>query len=84
MFLMKTISLEIPEEIKVPEKDLEKIVRIELALRLYQKGYVSLGQARKISGLSKQEFLELLSKERIPINYDENEFKKDLKVIEQL
>ncbi|RKY45703.1 MAG: UPF0175 family protein, partial [Candidatus Neomarinimicrobiota bacterium] len=28
--------------------------------------------------------LELLSKEKIPVNYDENEFKKDLKVIEQL
>jgi len=81
---MKTISIEVPDEIKVPEKDLERLVKVELALRLYQKGYVSLGQARRISNLSKWEFLELLSREKIPVNYDENEFKKDLKVIEQL
>jgi predicted HTH domain antitoxin len=41
---------------------------VELALRLYQKGYVSLGQARRVSNLSKWEFLELLSKEKIPVN----------------
>ncbi len=81
---MKTISIEVPDEIKVPEKDLERLVKVELALRLYQKGYVSLGQARRISNLSKWEFLELLSREKIPVNYDENEFKKDLKVIKQL
>ena len=81
---MKTISIEVPDEIKVPEKDLERLVKVELALRLYQKGYVSLGQARRISNLSKWEFLELLSREKMPVNYDENEFKKDLKVIEQL
>ncbi len=81
---MRTISIELPDEIKVPEKDLEGVVKVELALRLYQKGYVSLGQARRISGLSKWEFLELLSKEKIPLNYDVDELKKDLKVIEQL
>ena len=81
---MKTISIEVPDEVKVPEKDLERLVKVELALRLYQKGYVSLGQARRISNLSKWEFLELLSREKIPVNYDENEFKKDLKVIKQL
>jgi predicted HTH domain antitoxin len=81
---MRTVSIDVPDEIKVPEKDLEKLIRVELALRLYQKGYVSLGQARRISNLSKWEFLELLSKEKIPVNYDENELKRDLKVIEQL
>jgi len=81
---MKTVSIEVPDEIKIPEKDLERLVKVELALRLYQKGYVSLGQARRISNLSKWEFLELLSREKIPVNYDENELEKDLKVIEQL
>ncbi len=35
---MKTISIEVPDEVKVPEKDLERLVKVELALRLYQKG----------------------------------------------
>lgn len=81
---MITISIEVPEEIKAPEREIERLIRVELALRLYQKGYASLGQARKISGLSKWEFLELLSREKISLNYDESELKKDLKAIEQL
>ncbi len=32
-------------------------LRVELAVRLYEKGIASLGQARRIAGLSKWEFL---------------------------
>ena len=59
-------------------------MRIELVLRLYEKGIVSLGQARRIAGLSKWDFLELLAKDGIPIHYNERELKKDLEVVEGL
>ena len=80
----KTITIEIPENIKIPREELENRIKQELALRLYEKGLVSFGQARRISGLSKWEFLELLRKEKIPISYDEEELEEDLRVIERL
>ncbi len=80
----KTITIEIPENIKIPKEELENRIKQELALRLYEKGLVSFGQARRISGLSKWEFLELLRKEKIPISYDEEELEEDLRVIERL
>jgi predicted HTH domain antitoxin len=43
----KIVQIEIPEEvitgIKIPEKDLEKMIKIKLAIALYQRGYLSLG-----------------------------------------
>ncbi len=80
----RTITIDIPEDIKIPEKEFEKRIRQELALRLYEKGLVSLGQARRISGLSKWDFLELLRKEGIPLAYGEKELEEDLRVAEEL
>ena len=77
----------IPEHIKsamrLPPDEIEKRLRIELALRLYEKGIVSLGVARKIAGLTKWEFLELLAKEKIPIHYGEEELREDFEWIEK-
>jgi len=68
--------------VEVPEHLDEATVRVELALRLYEKRLVSLGQARRIAGLPKWEFLELLARERIPIDYDEDELEEDLEAVE--
>ena len=53
---VKRIVTEVPEELRVPPGELEERLRIELALRLYEKGIASLGQARRIAGLSKWDF----------------------------
>lgn len=53
---VKRIVIEVPEELRVPPGELEERLRIELALRLYEKGIASLGQARRIAGLSKWDF----------------------------
>jgi len=52
-------------------------------LRLYKKGIASLGQARRIAGLSKWDFLELLAKEGIPLHYGE-ELRNDLEIARKL
>jgi len=78
------VRVKIPVEVRIPEEDLERVVRVELALRLYEKGFVSLGQARRIAGLSKRDFLELLARERIPIHYDEKDLEEDVKVLREL
>ena len=78
----KVIQIEIPEEIivgiKIPEKDLEKTIKIELAVALYQRGYLSLGQARRLAGLSKSEFINELAKRKIERHYTEEDLKDDI------
>ncbi len=81
---VKRIVIEVPEGLRVPPGELEERLRIELALRLYEKGIASLGQARRIAGLSKWDFLELLAKEGISIHYGEEELQEDLEVARRL
>ncbi|MBE9595027.1 MAG: UPF0175 family protein [Proteobacteria bacterium] len=38
---------------KIPEKDVETVLKHELATALYQKGVMSLGKASKIAGMCK-------------------------------
>ncbi len=78
---VRRVVIEVPEGLHVPPSELEERIRIELALRLYEKGIASLGQARRIAGLSKWDFLELLAKEGIPLYYDESVVVSDSSVI---
>ncbi|ACS34587.1 UPF0175 family protein [Thermococcus gammatolerans] len=80
----KRIVVELPEIVKLPEDEIEERVKVELAIRLYERGILSFGQARKLAGLSKWEFLEILAREGKGIPYDEEELKNDLKVLEEL
>ena len=81
---VRRVVIEVPENLRVPPGELEERLRIELALRLYEKGIASLGQARRIAGLSKWDFLELLAREGIPLHYGEEELKEDLEVARRL
>jgi len=80
----KKVIVELPGMIKLPEDEVEGRVKVELAIRLYEKGILSFGQARKLAGVSKWEFLEILAKEGKGIPYDEEELENDLKVLEEL
>jgi len=78
---IKRVVIEVPEGLKIPPSELEQRLRIELALRLYEKGIASLGQARRIARLSKWDFPELLAREGIPIHYGEDELREDLETV---
>jgi len=78
------VEIELPDWVRLPRGEVERRVKVELALRLYQKGIISMGQARRLAGLSKWDFLELLAKEKIPLSYDVEELEKDLKTVEEL
>ena len=56
---------------------------IDKALNLYQNRKISFGKAVELSSLSSWEFLDLLAKKKIPIDYDIEEFKKDLALINE-
>jgi len=81
---VRRVVIEVPEGLRIPPGELEERLRVELALRLYEKGIASLGQARRIAGLSKWDFLELLAREGIPLRYGEEELREDLEVARRL
>ncbi len=82
---MKTISVEIPESIslsiKIPELELRGRLKLELAIRLYQKRILGFGKARELAGLNKWQFQEILAKENIPLNYDIEELERDMETL---
>lgn len=54
-----------------------------LALMLFRDGVLSMGQARKLSGMDTWEFTSLLSKAGIPaVDYDAAELEGELAVLE--
>ncbi|RLD56807.1 MAG: UPF0175 family protein [Bacteroidetes bacterium] len=55
---MRTITLQIPDEVDLNEQDFSMII----ASKLYEDGKLSSGQAAKVAGLSKRAFIELLGR----------------------
>ncbi|MCF8297042.1 MAG: UPF0175 family protein [Saprospiraceae bacterium] len=55
---MRTINLQIPDEVDLKEYDFLMII----ASKLYEDGKLSAGQAAKLAGLSKRTFIELLGR----------------------
>ena len=80
--ILLEVKIIIPEPIKsslkIPPDEIDKRLKIELAIRLYEKGIASFGVARRIAELSKWEFIEILTRERIPIYYSEIDLQEDL------
>lgn len=53
--------------------------KLLLAIKLYEVGKVSLGQAAKLSGFSKRAFIEVLGRYQIPVfNYSGEELDQEL------
>ncbi len=77
---MKSVAIheDVLSAIKIPEKDVEKVLKLELAFALYQRGIIPLGKARKLAGMSKWEFIEELGERKIERHYTEKELEEDL------
>jgi predicted HTH domain antitoxin len=82
------MTLELPatlaEALRVPPEEQPTRLRRELAVRLYQKGLLSLGKARELAGMSKWEFHWFLGEEGIVRRYDVEELEEDLRILETL
>ena len=55
---MKTIQINVPDEIDLKDYDYAMII----ASKLYEDGKLSSGQAAEVAGLSKRTFIELLGR----------------------
>ena len=75
---------EIQDALRIPPDEQEGRLRRELALRLYEKGLLSLGKARQLAGMEKWNFLLLLAHEGISRQYDKKELDRDLSTLDHL
>lgn len=72
---MKTLTLNVPDNLDVDNRDLAMLV----ATNLYEQGKLSLGQAAEVAGLSKRTFAELLGKFNVSIfNFPASDLSSDV------
>ena len=72
---MKTLTLNIPDNVDVDNRDLAMLV----STNLYEQGKLSLGQAAEVAGLTKRTFAELLGKFNVSIfNFPASDLSKDV------
>jgi len=76
------ITINIPDSIvqaiRLPEHRIERDIRVELALSLYQQEILSFGKAREFAGMGKYEFGKLLGDRNICRHYSNEELQQDL------
>ncbi len=65
------------------QREFERVARIELAIALYARGVLSLGQARRLAKLSKWELLEELAKRGVERHYTREELEDDINFAEE-
>lgn len=80
------VKVEFPSDVVkiIGAKNFDREVKILTAIELYREGKVSLGKAAEIAELSIREFLYELRKRDVEINYDMEELKKDVEIVEGL
>ena len=82
------IMVDIPEGVvqalRLPRKRSKEELKKLLAVMLYAKGILGIGKARELAGASKLEFYALLKKDGVPLNYSEEDVKKDIITIKAL
>ncbi len=66
--------------ISLPGAVTEDEARLLLAMKLFEVGRLSCGQAAELAGCSKQTFMELLGKHDVPVfDYSKDELMDDLR-----
>ena len=72
---MKTLTVNIPDNLDVDNRDLAMLV----STSLYEQGKLSLGQAAEVAGLTKRTFAELLGKFNVSIfNFPVSDLSRDV------
>lgn len=89
---MFSIKLDVPNELSTPlsllgynREKLTEEIRHLLAVSLFKRNALSLGQASKLTELHLWDFIQLLNQQGIPIaEFDDEEIKTELKTVESL
>jgi len=59
-------------------------LQVDLAVYLYDKERLTMGQAKKLAGLTQIQFQQELAKRDVFIKYDLEDFEKDLRTSQEL
>jgi predicted HTH domain antitoxin len=78
------MSVLIPDEILRASRLSERELKAEIAVMLFQKEKLTLGQASRLAAMDYLEFQHLLASRQIPIHYDVADFEQDLKTLGEL
>lgn len=80
------ITINIPDSIEIalqlPEGNRKRELTKYLSLKLYEKGIIGIGKASELCELTKIEFMKVLRDENIDLNYDDEEYNKDINNLE--
>jgi predicted HTH domain antitoxin len=66
-------------EVELPANLSEDEAKLLLAVKLYEVGKVSLGQAAKLAGFSRRAFIDVLSRHKVPVfDYSPEELRQEI------
>ena len=78
---MSAFMLEIPEDVvaqaRIDPAQLDDTLRRELAVQLYSRGLLPKAAARRLSGMERISFDDLLGKRRVPSELTEEDYESD-------
>ncbi len=77
------MTIVIPDEIIHSTRLTVAEIMQELALTLFQRGKLTLGQASPLAGMSQWQFQQLLGSRGIPIHYGVDDFEADLQTLKE-
>ena len=74
----------VPDEILQSARMSEQEIGQTLALALFEREKLTLGQAARLAGMTQIQFQHLLSAHGIPIHYDVAEFEQDVATLKAM
>lgn len=82
--MASTVSIDIPIEILHAARMSPQELKSELAVYLFQRGKLSFGKAREMSGQTVSTFQQLLGSRGISVHYDVAEYEGDIATLKEL
>ncbi len=78
------MNLVIPNDILQAARMTPAEIMQELAVTLFQREKLTLGQASRLAGMSQWQFQHLLASRLIPMHYDVADFEADLQTLAEM
>jgi predicted HTH domain antitoxin len=78
------MSVIIPDEILQTAHMTADELMQEIAILLFQRDKLTLGQASRMAEMSQMQFQHLLASRQIPVHYDIADFEADLKTLREM
>ena len=78
------MSVVITDEVLKASRMSDDELKQEIAVLLFRKEKLTLGQASSLAGMTQLQFQQLLASRQIPIHYEVKEFEQDLETLRGL